>query len=284
MKKKILASALATCILIPAALTLGACGKKPTPPEPAKTFTISENVLNNADTIVDNILENLHNSMSSGTYTIEDVQDTHSGFTYYVELGTMGNIDSVGSITIGGIDMQKDEVFKLSIGNNAFIEGKCFLEHESKLYLAAPIVVFEANNGNTIKINNSTFDLNLSTLSTKDSFFSIESTGSTQPTKNGDVWNVTLNSGLEYLRLDCELAYDSNTSILAKKVLGNKLMGYAIDKTNGSHVEFYPCYKEESFSDEDITKFSENLTFEVYILGQRTCSIVLDIDLVNPEN
>lgn len=284
MKKKLLASALATCLLIPAALTLGACGKKPTPPEPAKIFTVSENVLDNADTIVNNILENLHNSMNSGTYTVEDVTGINSGFTYYVELGTMENIDSVSSITIGGIEMQKDEEFTLSIGNNAFIKDRCFFEYENKLYLAAPVVTFEANNGNTIKINNSTFNLNLSTLSPKQSFFSVESTGSTQPTKNGDVWKVTLNSGLEYLRLDCEQAYDAHTSILAKKVLGNRLLGYAIDKTNGSYVEFYPCYKEGNFNNEDIAKFSENLTFEVYIPGQKTCSIVLDIDLVNPED
>ena len=100
-------------ILIMSVFVLSACGKD------AK-FEVSSNVKTNTDAVINNLVENVYNNKTDlgtkTTYSAAEVQEKIDGFTYYVELGTMSNIDDIKSISFGNLTFNADQTFNLSIG------------------------------------------------------------------------------------------------------------------------------------------------------------------------
>ena len=167
-------SILATIILLTISLfMLTACGddeEPPVTPTPSASFQTSSNVKTNTNAVIDNLVENVYNNATDlgkkTTYSVAEVQEKIDGFTYYVELGTMSNIDQVNSISFGNLTFKADQTFYLSIGNSNQLLDKVFYVQENKLYVAAPVVAFEAVENVKIKINDNEFNFDLDTTAT----------------------------------------------------------------------------------------------------------------------
>lgn len=276
MKKKILASALASCLLVPAALTFGGC-KDATP-----SFTVGQNILTKTETILDNITNNIYNKLTPGSYEIYQIQQQpgNAQFQYYVDIGTVSEIDDIESITIGNVTMQEDEEFKLSVGQNAFIKAECFKEEDDRIYVAAPILAFETVNNSTIKINNLTFDFNLNSTETKQNFTSVTGQNSSISIEKVDdsKYNVALENATSYLKF----AYPGNTSdpIITKKVVNNRLSSYGIMAAENP-ILLYPCGYSATFSDAQMINYDgKDFNYEVYVPGVGIYSVTLALDLI----
>ncbi|MBQ8615117.1 MAG: hypothetical protein IJ415_00930 [Clostridia bacterium] len=275
MKKKIVTSALAACMLVPAALTFGACGKDPDP-----TFTIGQNITTSADAIIQSLTTNVYNALPAGNYSVAQLKQQNSSFKYYVEIGTVDEFDDIDSITLGGTTMLDDEEFSLSVGNNAFIKDECFFEEDDRLYVAAPIIAFEAVNNTKIKINNKTFDFELLTPASKISFASITGSDSNitvESITNGE-YNIQLSSGQSYLNLN----FNSNPTspIITKKIWGGESFSYGINSATNP-LMLYPCYTETAFTPAQLAeRDGKTLNYEVYISGVGIYSVNLNIDLI----
>ena len=156
--KKSLTMLAVLVILVMSVFVLSACGKD------AK-FEVSSNVKTNTNAVINNLVENVYNNATDlgkkTTYSVAQVQEKIDGFTYYVELGTMSNIDQVNSISFGNLTFKADQTFYLSIGNSNQLLDKIFYVQDNKLYVAAPVVAFEAVENAKIKINNNEFDFDL---------------------------------------------------------------------------------------------------------------------------
>lgn len=149
--KKILSLVVCTSVAL-GGVALAACGEKKDPPKPS--FTIANDVEEQATKIVDELQTDVYNNATLGkdqSRSYDEVQealeDTDHALTegYWVDCGTLANMDltQVSSIQLGGVTYGKTDTFKLSVGNNNFIEDKVFTIEDGKVKIAAPVVAFE---------------------------------------------------------------------------------------------------------------------------------------------
>lgn len=273
MKKKIITSALAACLLVPAALTFSACEKD------NPTFKVGQNITTSADAIVQYITTNTYNNLSTGRYSVADLRSQDSMFKYYVEVGMVDDFDDIDSITLGGTKMLDDETFSLSVGNGAYIVDECFFEDDDKLYVAAPIIAFEAVNNSTIKINNHSFDFNIATNVEKTHFENVTSQNENIIVEKIDDSNYNLDilNGKTYIKLD----FDTTPTgpIVTKKVVGGKFNGYGISEAENPLL-FYPVGYVDSFSQDVLNRFdNKEFVYEVYA-NSTIYSVTLNLDLI----
>lgn len=107
----------------------------------------------------DNVLDKLTkvdegNTNNQGHYTVEEAMAEVPEFTnYYILVGTVSNAEDLTSVGFGTVIYEKDETIPLSVGNNKFIEDRVYYFEDSKLYMAAPVVLVESAGQDVIKLN-----------------------------------------------------------------------------------------------------------------------------------
>lgn len=293
MKKKFISFALLFCLIIPCFFTLAACGNKGG--KSNAKFTIDEDVLENTETIIEDLKTNYYNAASLGkekTYSVDDIKETNENFNYYVEIGTTDGIDKVDSLTIGSNTLKKNDSFKLSIGNANYIEDKCFYADDEKIFVAAPIIAFETVNNSKIKINDNSFDFDLDVSATKKNFTNAEfEAGSTNAvTKHDDYLDLELKDAKTYLKLTYDNA-SSNDVILTKKVLSGSgktelnTISYALTKVEpveGSPLAVYPIgYSQNALTEEWQTWYDgTTINFEAYVSNGTIYRATFKLDIV----
>ena len=130
MNKKILNYAIAACLIVPSAFSLAGCFNQNT----GEKFTASQDVVSTTETVIENLTKNYYNASALGsnkTYSVEELKNNNEDFVYYVDIGTVENVETLNEITIGDQTFNVDETFSLSIGNANFISDKCFYEQEN---------------------------------------------------------------------------------------------------------------------------------------------------------
>lgn len=268
--KKFLGLALATCLIIPLSVVFAACnmfGKK--------NFTVNDNIIASADTIIKDLTQRVYNSnlTSSKTYSVEEIQNEISNFNYYVEAGTVENVEDVESVMLSQTNFGKDDEFSLSIGLNRFIKDKAFFVEDDKLFIAAPIVAFESVNNAKIVINEVENDFS-SINAKKEMFTSLSFTGTGNTVEKGakeGEWDLNMTNRYDsYLELFYEGA-EANDIVLTRKNNGNNI-SYGlteVEKTEGNPVGYYPIGWGETISQDVVDNFNgKQIEYSAYIVGE----------------
>lgn len=271
---------LAFCVML-----LSACG------DPTK-FTVSDKVKTDTDAVVNSLVTDCYNNSDvlgkKTNYTVAQIKAKITNFNYYVEVGTVENVDKVESISFGNLKFTADQEFYLSIGNSNQIVDKAFYVEEGKLYVAAPIVAFEAIENAKIKINDAEFDFDLDVTAKSVKFTNVAFNAGLQSsaTKVSDTeYNLSIKSGTEYVGLYYEGA-KADDVIITKRILDGQLNGYGMVKplntANGYCSYLYPVGWVEDFSKVNTEKF-DGATYDyyVYIIDQgAVANVKLNIDVV----
>lgn len=296
MKNKLLNYALAACLIAPCAMSLTACFNQNMSSE---KFTAAQGVLEKTETIIENLTENFYNSSALGSstkYSVEELKANNSDFVYYVEVGSLENIENVDKVTLGGETFDDEQTFDLSIGNSNFISDKCFYSDENKLFVAAPIVAFESVNNAKIKINNSEFDFNLDKTADEANFTNAEfSAGSTNTiSKNQDnSYNVEFKDAKSFLKLYYDGAA-TNDVVLTKKVVsrsGNEELNgkanYGLTKVENETnypLALYPIgYSANALTDAFVTWYDNaTMNYEAFVFGKGIVKATLNFDIILP--
>ena len=292
-------SLFAVFILITMSLfVLTACGddeEPPVTPTPSASFQTSSNVKTNTNAVIDNLVENVYNNSTDlgkkTTYSVAQVQEKINGFTYYVELGTMSNIDQVNSISFGNLTFNAEQTFNLSIGNSNQLLDKVFYVQENKLYVAAPVVAFEAVENAKIKINNNEFNFDLDTTATSINLTNVafNSNSSSKAEKVSDTeYTLNIKSGTEYAGLYYENA-TADDVIITRKILNGEFSGYGmvqpVKGSNGYCSYFYTVGWVEDFNQVNVDKFDGAVyDYSIYITNQdAVANVKLNINVVTAD-
>lgn len=291
--KKILKKSLnvfaALVVLVISAFALSACGDKPSP-----SFEAASNVKATTIEIIDDFFERVYNNSSvlgtKTTYSVEQIQNKVADFEYYVEVGTIKDINEVKSISLNDTSFTENQTFYLSIGNANQLLDKVYYVEESKLYVAAPVVAFETVDNAKIKINNNEFNFDLDVTTDQINLTNVAfNTGANNTaSKVSDTeYNLTIKSGTEYAGLYYNGASTSDT-IITKRMLNGVLSGYGIvnpvNGSNGACSYFYPVGWVENPAEINCEKF-DGATFDysLYIVNQQKLANVtlnIDVDIV----
>ena len=275
-------------ILIMSVFVLSACGKD------AK-FEVSRDVKTNTDAVINNLVENVYNNTTDlgtkTTYSAAEVQEKIDGFTYYVELGTMSNIDDVKSISFGNLTFNADQTFNLSIGNSNQLLDKIFYVQDNKLYVAAPVVAFEAVENAKIKINDNEFNFDLDTTATSINLTNVafNSNSSSKAEKVSDTeYTLNIRSGKEYAGLYYEGA-TADDVIITKRLLNGEFNGYGmvqpVQGSDGYCSYLYAVGWVEDFNQVNVDKFDGAVyDYSIYITNQdAVANVKLNINVVTAD-
>ena len=289
-------SLFAVLILIAMSLfVLTACGddeEPPVTPTPSASFQTSSNVKTNTNAVIDNLVENVYNNTTDlgkkTTYSVAEVQEKIDGFTYYVELGTMSNIDQVNSISFGNLTFKAEQTFYLSIGNSNQLLDKVFYVQENKLYVAAPVVAFEAVENAKIKINDNEFNFDLDTTATSINLTNVafNDGASSEAEKVSDTeYTLNIKSGKEYAGLYYEGA-TADDVIITKRLLNGEFNGYGmvqpVQGSDGYCSYLYAVGWVEDFNQVNVDKFDGAVyDYSIYITNQdAVANVKLNINVV----
>lgn len=258
--------------------TLTACAKK-------AELSITSNIIVNTNTTITYLTENAYNNTSLGTQTtfsVLQIKETLTDLNYYINVGTMKNIDSVNSIKIGSTTFNKDQEFELSIGNSNKIKDDAFYVENNILYVAAPIIAFENINNNTIKVNDSTFDFNLTPAVSSITFTEIkfENTTNTATRVSDTEYDLTITNGTSYL----EFHYDDatvNDVVLTKKILNSTSISYGLTKVEnvtGFPLVLYPIGWVSDMANLNSTTYNNNsvMNYSAYIINVGIANVKLN--------
>lgn len=286
--KKSLTMLAVLVILVMSVFVLSACGKD------AK-FEVSSNVKTNTDAVINNLVENVYNNKTDlgtkTTYSVAEVQEKIDGFTYYVELGTMSNIDDIKSISFGNLTFKAGQTFNLSIGNSNQLLDKIFYVQDNKLYVAAPVVAFEAVENAKIKINNNEFDFDLESTATpiKLTNVAFNSNCSSNAVKVSDTeYTLNIRSGKEYAGLYYKDA-TADDVIITKRLLNGEFNGYGmvqpVQGSNGYCSYFYAVGWVEDFNKVNVEKFDGAVyDYSIYITNQdAVANVKVNINVVTAD-
>lgn len=292
MNKKFLSFALMGTLILPCISGLVGCGK-----DMSAKFELAQGASNHIETIISDLEVNIYNSSQLGSstkYRVEEIKAIDNDFVYYVNIGTVKNIEDVETVAFGDESFSKDQIFDLSIGNSNFISDKCFFEEDNKLYIAAPIVAFETVNNAKIKINNNEFDFNFNKTANVLEFTNVEfSSGSTNTlAKNNDgSYNLQFKDANSYLNLYYDNA-SANDVVLTKKRVSNsgneninEKVSYGLTKvesTTGNPLAFYPIgYSINALTDAHKTAYDGAvMTYEVYVKDKGISSATFNYDVI----
>lgn len=148
-------------LLVLGSLGLVACCGDPgeTPISISVSSTLKADAENVLEIMQDNVLDKLTkvdegNTNNQGHYTVEEAMAEVPEFTnYYILVGTVSNAEDLTSVGFGTVIYEKDETIPLSVGNYKFIEDRVYYFEDSKLYMAAPVVLVESAGQDVIKLN-----------------------------------------------------------------------------------------------------------------------------------
>ena len=295
-KKKSLNVFAALVVLVISAFALSACGEGDKT-NSSPSFEAASNVKATTIEIIDDFFERVYNNSSvlgtETTYSVEQIQSKVADFEYYVEVGTIKNINEVKSISLNDTSFTENQTFYLSIGNANQLLDRVYYVEESKLYVAAPVVAFETVDNAKIKINNNefNFDLDVTTEQINLTNVAFNTGANNTASKVSDTeYNLTIKSGTEYAGLYYDGASTSDT-IITKRMLNGVLNGYGIlnpyNGTNGPCSYLYPVGWQTNPADIDVEKFDgSTFDYSLYIANKHTLANVtlnITIDLANVE-
>lgn len=271
--KKILSVMACMTLVTCSGVMFAACGEKKETPK-AATFTVADNVAVKAAAIVDELQENVYNNadalgIDNASYSYAEVVNK-LGFKattltegYWVEAGKLANLKNVNSITIGGVEYNKASKFKLSIGNNNFIEDLVYnIDANGNVQIAGPVVAFELRNESSkIKFNNKEFnfvtgetgveELKLGNAEFKNNNNIIKNDGKvtnvvTPVQDKTNEYDVKLSSSDDYLLLTpnteaqpAEEALDENGTFLIRSVVDDKVKSFGITGVDEEGLGIY---------------------------------------------
>lgn len=297
MKNKFIRGILAACMAFTCVFGLTACGEDPadppaTPAAPAMTFTVNEEVVADASDVMAD-LKMIHNNFpSEGTeFTLEEMlADSQfqafpgfSEFTYYVEIGTVANVTSVDSITVGS-KFVKDQTFELSIGRNNHLTAKVYYVEDNKVYVAAPVVVFEAVNLAEIKINDTKFDVDTELTAVAGELESVEFEAATNTLTDGETagdgeYDINITVANNPVLLGFE-GVTSEDFVVVKKVIDGEI-SYAISEVRASNkLAIFPVpYSAEPLTEEYDVYDGTTREYSIYVLDGNVYTITLNITI-----
>lgn len=293
MKRKIL-SILLVLLMCPVAVYLSACFTNNNP-----SFKSSSAVSNDTNVIIENLTTKAYNASvleKSTEYTVAELKEKINDIEYYVEIGSVENIDDIESIMVGSSTFNKGQEFNLSIGNANYIKDKAYYLENNKLFVAAPIIAFEMVNNAKIKINNSEFDLNLDKSAEIKSFSNAQFSAATNQLEkvNNNEYNLTFKDAKTYLKLYYDNAAADDV-ILTKKVLTNSgddkvngTVNYGLTKVENqtnNPLGFYPIgYSSNALDENWKTKYDgAKMEYEAYVIdgGIYKTRLNFSIELAN---
>ncbi|MBQ8522769.1 MAG: hypothetical protein IJ458_03815 [Clostridia bacterium] len=292
IKNKILSFVLALCLIIPCALVFTACDKDD---KDKPTFAVGQNVLTVANDIVSDLTKiyKSGNVPANQTFTLTEMKDAMASlpipedvknFNYYVEIGEVDDIDDVNSITLAS-KFTKNQTFKLSLGNNAHLEAKVFFEDDDKIYVAAPVLVFETVNLGKIKINNNEFDFDLDVEVEASNFTNVEfQDGATSISSkvSDNEYNLNFKEANRYIKLSYADA-TANDIVLTKKVIGNSI-NYGLTDLEGTVLGLYPIkYSSAALTQEYFDNYNgKTMEYSAYVLNSGVHSVKLNFSITLP--
>lgn len=294
--KKILKKSLnvfaALVVLVISAFALSACGEGDRT-NSSPSFEAASNVKATTIEIIDDFFERVYNNSSElgteTTYSVEQIQNKIADFEYYVEVGTIKNINEVKSISLNDTSFTENQTFYLSIGKANQLLDKVYYVEESKLYVAAPVVAFETVDNAKIKINNNEFNFDLDVTIDQINLTNVAFNGANNTaSKVSDTeYNLTIKSGTEYAGLYYAGASTSDT-IITKRMLNGVLSGYGIvnpvNGSNGVCSYFYPVGWVKNPAEINCEKFDgATYDYSLYIVNQQKLANVtlnVDVDIV----
>lgn len=276
-------------------LFLSACGDDSDPDNTDNNqanFVIAQNVKTNANAIIDSLVADIYNNSTDlgtqTTYSLDEIREVFPTFNYYVEVGEIQNVSQVNSISFNELTLNANQTFYLSIGNSNQLLEEAFYVQDSKLYVAAPIIVFEAVDNSKIKINDNEYDFDLDVTANSINFTNVrfnEGCASTADKISDTEYTLNIRSGKEFAGL-----YYSNAQaddvILTKRILNGELNGYGLvqpyNGTDGYCSYFYPVGWEEDFSQVNVDKFDGAVfDYSVYITNlDSVANVKLNIDII----
>ena len=196
-------------ILVLGGIGLAACND-PDPTTPP-SISVSESLKTDAENVLTIMKENVVNKLTkvdlvedepdpnnNGTYTVAEAQAEIEEFVdYYVLVGTLSDVSDLTSVGFGDTSYSKDQTIPLSVGNNKFITDKVYYVEDSKLFMAAPIVLVESAGQSKIKLNGTEVDFNVNPavepIEFTDVRFCFETTNTITKDENTGVYTATYN-------------------------------------------------------------------------------------------
>ncbi len=213
--------------------------------------TVFDSVFESATAINDTIIANAYNKLgTTGTpayYTYDEVKALVSGLanSFYVPFNNMKNATT---ITIDGTEYTADSVVEISIGNNNFIRDKVFVVKDKVLYIAAPFVVMEIADAQTVVVNDITINLpatKVDTLELTEVAFQSGATSTVE--KVGDEYVLTMKEGNKWVGIGFVGAESTDYALTrkVKTVDGVTTVSYGLTNLDaagsGYVVAVYPC-------------------------------------------
>ncbi|MDY4593315.1 MAG: hypothetical protein SO434_07985 [Eubacteriales bacterium] len=213
--------------------------------------TVFDSVFESATAINDTIIANAYNKLgTTGTpayYTYDEVKALVSGLanSFYVPFNNMKNATT---ITIDGTEYTADSVVEISIGNNNFIRDKVFVVKDKVLYIAAPVVVMEIADAQTVVVNDITINLpatKVDTLELTEVAFQSGATSTVE--KVGDEYVLTMKEGNKWVGIGFVGAESTDYALTrkVKTVDGVTTVSYGLTNLDaagsGYVVAVYPC-------------------------------------------
>ena len=225
---------------------ISACNKDQTTTTKKTTLTTSSNIKSAADGVISVLSNEIYNydfGAEPKTYTLEEIKTMFTDLNYYVEIGSVANVNDVSSIGLNDLTFNKNEEFHLSIGKNNFIKTKAYMYEGGKLYIAAPILAFETVNNAKLKINGVEHNFDLGVTTTSLAFDEIKwQSGSPNTIEvventNNKEYNLGVTNSTTWLGFYYENA-SANDVILTRRITNGKLNGYGL--TKGENVTGNP--------------------------------------------
>ena len=256
-----------------------------------------------AKIINEKIVSNVYNlGVGSTNFTYAELKESYSGLadSYYVPFAEVKDVESV---TINGITYTKDSTFKLSIGNNNFIEDKAFIVKDNVIYFAAPIYSMELTNVPYVKIDNAYFNginnSGINCIDVDEVDFQSGAT-STYDFVDTNVYTLNMREGNKYISIYSKHFddFDANPStqdIVEKYVITRKCRMYSDGTYDVSYgvtnldenkslsryeLEFYPIGWNNNFEDVN-PKFDQSImVYTIFVPTRGVINVQFFINLV----
>ncbi len=276
---------------------LSACGDK------KAKFNIDSDIKTNSNAIISALTDKAYNKLVAADeahiLTFAELKQELSnpeGLTnYYVEIGSVENINKINSISLGGATFNQGADFMFSIGNNNFVKDKAFVVEDNKLSVAAPIIAFEIVNTNKISINGTEYDF---AISNKPEELQINQTptflaGTNKKEDNTisavenatNQFDVTIKDATEMLKFMPKNADVNSSTVYLRKFTnaqGNISYGLTKAEGDGAYGSYVVGYHTD-FSQIQTAQYEGKNTIDLYLVDGGMATIVLNITLQNPQ-
>lgn len=254
---------------------------------------VANNSMANASAVVDALIEKAYNNESAlgkeTNYTVAQLKEKIADAEYYVELGTVEFIGNLNTLKIGEITFASTEEYPMSIGNNNFIVDKAFYVEDGKLYIAAPILVFEAQGDNKIELNGKEFTVNFNQTVSYVAVSELKHRGTgnsvTKVADSVNKYNVTLSDAMSYLEIHY-LDSASTDVVVARKYINGKVSygltaveNETVDGAQNIHLGLYTVGWYQNFNDVPAEKNGATMIYSFYVVGKGMATVELKITL-----